>query len=194
MPSPWPATPSTPAHRSAYADAVRKSFWLDTLPERDPHDPLDGPVDTDLCIDGGGYTGLWAALYAKALDPDRDVVVLEATRCGAGASGRNGGFFQSSLTHGIGNGMSRFPDEVERLERLGMENFDSLAADVERLGVDAELERTGDLIVALEERELVDLVEEASLLGGFGHEAELLDGQGVRAEVASPTYLGALWT
>ena len=194
MPSPWPATPPTPAHRSAYADATRKSFWLDTLPDRDPHAPLDGALDADLCVVGGGFTGLWAALYAKALDPAREVVVLEATRCGAGASGRNGGFVQSSLTHGLGNGLSRFPDELEQLERLGLENFHALAADIERLGIDAEFEATGDLIVALDTRELADLEEEADLSRRFGHEAELLDAERTRAQVSSPMYAGSLWT
>ena len=173
---------------------MRRSFWIDTLPERDPHAPLDGALDADLCIVGGGYTGLWAAAYAKSLDPDRDVVLLEATRCGAGASGRNGGFLQSSLTHGIGNGLSRFPDEIEQLERLGLENFRALAGDLERLAIDAELEPTGDLIVALEPRELADLEEEAELLRRFGHDAELLDREQIRAEVNSPMYLGGLWT
>ena len=194
MPSPWPQTPPTPAQRSAYADAVPKPFWLDTLPERELHAPLDGRVDADLCIVGGGYTGLWAALYAKELDPARDVVVLEATRCGAGASGRNGGFLQSSLTHGIGNGLARFPDELAQLERLGLENFHALAADVERLGIDAELQSAGDLIVALEPRELEDLEDEAALARRFGYHADLLDAVQVRAEVNSPTYLGGLWT
>ena len=173
---------------------MRRSFWLDTLPERDPHAPLDGALDADLCIVGGGYTGLWAAAYAKSLDPDRDVVLLEATRCGAGASGRNGGFLQSSLTHGIGNGLSRFPDEIEQLERLGLENFRALAGDLERLAIDVELELTGDLIVALEPRELADLEEEAELLRRFGHDADLLDREQIRAEVNSPMYLGGLWT
>jgi glycine/D-amino acid oxidase-like deaminating enzyme len=122
------------------------------------------------------------------------VVVLEATRCGAGASGRNGGFVQSSLTHGIGNGLSRFPDELEQLERLGLENFHALAADLNELGVDAEFEATGDLIVALEPRELADLEEEADLTRRFGHEAELLDADQTRAAVNSPLYLGSLCT
>ncbi|MGH2884006.1 MAG: NAD(P)/FAD-dependent oxidoreductase, partial [Solirubrobacteraceae bacterium] len=194
MPSPWPQSTPSPAHKVAYADAVRRSFWLDTLPARDPHAPLDGQAEADLCIVGGGYTGLWAALYAKALDPAREVVLLEATRCGAGASGRNGGFLQSSLTHGIGNGLSRFPDELVQLERLWLENFRALAEDLERLAIDAEFEPAGDLIVALEPRELADLDEEAALLWRFGHDAELLDRERVRAEVNSPTYVGGLWT
>ena len=120
-------------------------------------------------------------------------MLLEATRCGAGASGRNGGFVQCSLTHGIGNGLARFPDELEQLERLGRENFDALAGDIEELGIDAEFETAGDVIVALEPRELADLEEEAELMRRFGHDAELLDADRVRAEVNSPTYLGGLW-
>ena len=193
MPSPWPQSAPTPAHRSAFADAIPRSFWLDTLPGREPHAPLDEVLDADLCIAGGGYTGLWAALYAKQLDPARDVVLLEATRCGTGASGRNGGFVQCSLTHGTSNGLARFPDELEQLERLGRENFDALAGDIEELGIDAELETAGDVIVALEPRELADLLDEAELMRRFGYDAELLDADRVRAEINSPTYLGGLW-
>ena len=193
MPSPRPQSPPTPAHRSAYANAVTRSFWLDTLPEREPHEPLVEVLDADLCIVGGGYTGLWAALYAKALDPAREVVLLEATRCGSGASGRNGGFVQCSLTHGTGNGLSRFPDEIDQLERLGRENFDGLARDVDAFEIDAELESAGDVIVALEPHELEDLEEEAELMGRFGYEAELLDRDAMRAQVSSPTYLAGLW-
>lgn len=115
MPSPWPQTEPSSAHRAAYADAEPRSYWLASLPERAPHEPLTESTDADLCIIGGGYTGLWAALAAKAENPGRDVLVLEATRCGHGASGRNGGFLEASLTHGLANGLTRFPDEIDEL-------------------------------------------------------------------------------
>jgi glycine/D-amino acid oxidase-like deaminating enzyme len=194
VPSPWPAAPPTKAHRAAFADALPRSFWLDTLPEREPHPPLERATDADLCIVGGGYTGLWAALYAKQLDPARDVVLLEATRCGNGASGRNGGFVQSSLTHGTRNGLTRFPNEIDRLERLGRENYDGLVRDLRDLSIDAELEQAGDLVVALEPREIPDLADEAELLSRFGYETELLDAEGTRTQIDSPLFLGALWT
>jgi glycine/D-amino acid oxidase-like deaminating enzyme len=64
---------------------------------------------------GGGrrVTGRWATLLAA--ERGADVVLLEADRCSAGASGRNGGFLEASLTHGLENGLSRWPDEIDRL-------------------------------------------------------------------------------
>ena len=136
---------------------------------------------------------MWAALYAKTLDPGREVVVLEATRCGGGASGRNGGFLQSSLTHGTRNGLTRFPREIDLLERLGRENFDGLSHDLRQLNIDAEFEAAGDLAVALEPREIADLADEAELLWRYGYQAEVLDREATREQVNSPLFLGAVF-
>ena len=53
--------------------------------------PLSGTHTTDVCIVGGGYTGLWTALRIQKLDPSVSVTIVEARYCGSGASGRNGG-------------------------------------------------------------------------------------------------------
>jgi len=193
LPYPWPQTEPSSAHRAAYADAEPRSYWLASLPERAPHEPLTESTDADLCIIGGGYTGLWAALAAKAENPGRDVLVLEASRCGHGASGRNGGFLEASLTHGLANGLARFPDEIDELERLATENFDGLRDDLGRHGIDCDYETPGVLAVALEPRELDDLREEAELARRHGGDVELLDAEATRAQVNSPTYLGGLW-
>ena len=193
MSRPWPTTPPTAAERAAYADARTTSFWLDDLPARDAGAPLAGVQDADLCIVGGGFTGLWAALHAKRDDPARDVVVLEADRVGAGASGRNGGFMVASLTHGIGNGLARFPDEMPTLERLALENFAGIKADLVAHGIDAQLEETGELGVLLEPHEVAAAAEEAAQLRAYGHAVEVLDAEAMRAEVHSPTYLGGVW-
>jgi glycine/D-amino acid oxidase-like deaminating enzyme len=191
--SPWPTGSPTSAQRAAYADAAQRPYWVDTLPAREPHAPLEQATDCDLCIVGGGYTGLWAALYAKELDPAREVVLLEATRCGAGASSRNGGFLNYSLTHGIENGRARFAHELATLERLGTDNYEQLLADLERHGVDAELELTGELDVAVCPHQVAGLEEAAQALHDFGQRAELLTREAVRAEVHSPLYLAGLW-
>ena len=193
LPSPWPQTEPSAAHRAAYADAEPRPFWLTSLPERAPHEPLTEATDADLCIIGGGYTGLWAALAAKTADPGRDVIVLEATRCGNGASGRNGGFLEASLTHGPANGLSRFADEMDDLERLGAENFDGLHSDLTAHAIECEYEATGVLSVALVPHEVSGLQEEVALARRFGHHAEVLDADAVRAQVNSPMYLGGVW-
>mgnify|MGYP000395068721 FL=1 len=54
-----------------------------------PFPPLRGEVQADVCIVGGGYTGLSAALHFAELG--YEVALLEAHRVGFGASGRNGG-------------------------------------------------------------------------------------------------------
>ncbi len=150
-------------------------------------------TDADLCIVGGGFTGLWAALQAKADDPARDVVLLEAETAGFGASGRNGGFAVASLTHGIDNGLARFAEEMPVLERLGLENFAGLRADLERHGIDCDFEPTGELLALTDAYQEPWLEEEAESLRRFGHEVTVLDGPAMRAEIASPTYVGGVW-
>src|SRR5215204_2829487 len=75
--------------------AQTRSLWLQEALALEPAalevKPLDGAHKTDVCIGGGGYTGLWTALRIKELDPSVDVMILEADICGGGASGRNGG-------------------------------------------------------------------------------------------------------
>lgn len=193
MSAPWPQRPPNAAERAAYADATVRSFWLDSLQARDPAPRLQEHVDADLCIVGGGYTGLWTALHAARDDPQRRIVLLEAGRCGEGASGRNGGFLDASLTHGLANGLAHFPEEMQTLERLGQENFEGLAADLQRLSIDAEFETTGFLEVAMEPHELAGLQEGAALAREYGGEATVLSAEEIQAEVHSPLYLGAVW-
>jgi glycine/D-amino acid oxidase-like deaminating enzyme len=195
MPSPWPTSPPTEAHRSAYRGSALAPYWVDTVPARASHPSLQGPANRcDLAIVGGGFTGLWAALYAKEQDSSRQVTLLEATRCGDGASTRNGGFLAASLTHGLSNGLARFPGEMATLERLGMESFHALAADLEHYGIDAEYELSGELDVAVDPELAGELAAEADLARSYGHDVELLDRAAIQVEVSSPSYEAALWT
>ena len=55
--------------------------------------------------------------------------------CGFGASTRNGGFADVSLTHGVLNGLAHWPDDFDTLERLGRDNLDNLLATVDRYAI-----------------------------------------------------------
>ncbi|WP_119729313.1 NAD(P)/FAD-dependent oxidoreductase [Thermomonospora amylolytica] len=175
------------------AEAEPVPYWLTDPARPEPEPALVGPVTCDLAVVGGGYSGLWTALMAKERDPSLDVVVLEAGRIGGAASGRNGGFCSASLTHGLGNGLERWPGEIAALERLGRDNLDGIERTLARYGIDAEFERTGELDVATAPWQLDDLAELAEAARGLGQDMTLLDADQVRAEVDSPTYVGGLW-
>ncbi|MGA9375938.1 MAG: FAD-dependent oxidoreductase [Mycobacterium sp.] len=161
-------------------------MWLD-IPRPD-YAQLTGTVSCDLVVVGGGYTGLWAALHAAERNPDQKIVLIEANRIGWAASGRNGGFVDASLTHGSGNGKSRWAEEFETLEAMGLQNLDGMAADIDRLGLDVQWQRTGMLSVATEAHQIDWLVESAAAGEGI-----FLDQTQVREEVASPTYRAGLF-
>src|SRR5829696_5009770 len=172
-----------------WEDATPAPFWLDRPgPERRP--PLEGLVEADLVVVGGGLTGLWTALLAA--EAGRSVVLLEAQRLAFGASGRNGGFCAASLTHGLGNGLARWRDEMPVLERLGRENLAAIGATIARHGIDCGWEETGTIDVATAAHELPWLEEYGAELRRFGWPAEVLDADAVRAEVHSPAYLGGV--
>ncbi|MET0800989.1 MAG: FAD-dependent oxidoreductase [Actinomycetota bacterium] len=118
--------------RATYADASPVPFWLDRPGAPAANAPLEGLARADLAIVGGGFTGLWAAIQAKEERPERDVLLLEQDTIAFGASGRNGGFCDATLTHGLTNGVHRFPDEIETIERLAAESFRGLAHTIER--------------------------------------------------------------
>ena len=188
----------------ALAGARPVPFWLDDPEHRpDALPALAGDEKCDLLVVGGGYSGLWTALIAKERDPGRDVVLVEAKEIGWAASGRNGGFCDASLTHGFANGLARWPDEFTTLERLGHRNLDAIEHAVQRYGIDCDFERTGEIDLATEPHqvaELRDAAEQARRLGldtdgcDAGEETvTYLDGEAVRAEVDSPSFLAGLW-
>ena len=162
-------------------------MWLD-IPRPD-YPGLAGSAECDLLVVGGGYTGLWTALHAIERDPGARVVLIEAERVGWAASGRNGGFVDASLTHGAENGKSRWPEEFDQLERLGLANLDGMAADIEKYDMRVDWQRTGMLAVATESHQ-VPWLREAAEHG----EGRFLDQAEVRAQVNSPTYRGGLFS
>ncbi|MFV8166369.1 NAD(P)/FAD-dependent oxidoreductase [Mycobacterium sp. 134] len=171
------------------ATAVLQPFWLADAPAQRSYPALTrAPSMYDLVVVGGGYTGLWSALLAKQRDPGLRVALLEGQTLGWAASGRNGGFVEASLTHGEENGRNRWPDEIDVIDRLGMENLDAIEKTVGSLGLDCDFERTGSIAVALEPYQAAELAAARQRPGHL-----YLDQQAIRAEVDSPTYLAGMW-
>lgn len=171
------------------------SYWL-----RHPAPGIgDGPLepgsrlDVDVAVVGGGFTGLWTAIALTDTEPGLRVAVLEAETVAFGASGRNGGFCEASLTHGLANGIRHFPDELDVLQREGVANLQGLIAFTREHGIDCDLEETGTLSLAdqpYQAGEMRAWVDEAA---AHGEHLVFLDRDAARAEVHSPLWHAGLY-
>ena len=187
---------SSKRYLDAIADADTFPYWLDDVDEPDSNPTAVHNEDCDLCVVGGGFTGLWTAIIAKQRDAKRDVVLIDAHEIGSGASSRNGGFMDYSLTHGIANAQERFPDEVEILEQLGRENIAEIEKVIREYNIDCDFERNGAIEVASTwhpENYTDELKEDYSILRDLGHDVVWLDREAMNAEVHSPVFTSGLW-
>ncbi len=168
------------------------SFWLrGAMPPAGP--PLDGDAIADVVVVGAGFTGLWTALALTDTDPALRVVVLEAETVAFGASGRNGGFCEASLTHGLANGVRHFPEEIDRLEREGIDNLRELIAFTREHDIDCDLEETGTLTVADQPYQVEEFRAWADEAARYGEHLEFLERDVVQAAIHSPIWHAGLY-
>lgn len=167
-----------------------ESWYAATAEPLPPFEPLRGETKADVCIIGGGFTGLSAALHLA--EAGYDVALVEAHRVGFGASGRNGGQ--------LGSG-----------QRVGQESLEKLVGKDDAFKLWEQAEAAKDLVKSLIERHKIDchlkpgvahtcfsageMAEEhhhaRHLEERYGYgEIEMLDAEAMRALVPSPTYHG----
>jgi len=116
---------------------------------------LQGEIEADICIIGGGYTGLSSAIHLR--DKGYSVALLEAERVGWGASGRNGGHCSTGQRAGQEELESLVGmDHAQKLWQLGLEAVDTVCDLVKRFDIECEL-KTGDLHVAAKPGHVADL-------------------------------------
>jgi glycine/D-amino acid oxidase-like deaminating enzyme len=119
-------------------------WWPEEAGRDDAAPRLTEPVEADVAIVGGGLTGLWTALAVLERKPGARVVVIEATRCGDGASARNGGFL-----HGYWSSLPRLVDLLGAEDALEVaRSADGIVSAVRALDEDVWLEEGGMLLVS----------------------------------------------
>lgn len=182
-----------PSHVNALKDSIYRPVWYDDSGKPDPLPPLGGNATCQLLIVGGGFTGLWAALQAKERMPELDIVLVERTFIGDGASGRNGGFLEATLTHGATNSDYHFPGESQRLHELGEQNLREFLETLDRYQIDAQYEKTGVMTVALDNAVVQELRKKYEAEKAQGGDVVWFDRDAIRREIDSPTYLAGLW-
>lgn len=168
-------------------DGYPRSYYAATARVAPERSPLDGDIAPDVCVVGGGFTGLSAGL--ELARRGHRVVLLEAERIGWGASGRNGGQ--------LVNGLSASLDTVEQRcglagVRVVLDAGQDLRDLIARYDIDCAL-TPGCLFAAMTPNQMRELEHRDKLWRRHGFEKfVLLDGPGVRGYVASDAYLGGM--
>jgi len=143
-----------------------------------------------VCVVGGGYTGLWSALALKAREPSIEVVLVEAETCGAGPSGRNGGFL-----HGYWASLSDLVpllgrEQAVQLARAGEQIIPAVRALREARGEDVWLREAGMLMLSAAPAQdiAIDHAVAAAATAGAADQAVPLDAGDVAARIRSPVF------
>jgi glycine/D-amino acid oxidase-like deaminating enzyme len=191
-----------PRRADPQAGATRNggvSFWYASTALPGRRAPLQGDRTADVCIVGGGFTGLWTAYYLKRDRPDLDVAIVEREFAGYGASGRNGGWLSSSF-NGSRSAMARRhgPEAVVALSRAMQETVDEVLSVCAAEGIEADQLKHGMLAVARnpaqQARLEVDLPEERRWLPDPEGDLVALDAAEVRRRVHVEGALGGAFT
>ncbi|MBC3373296.1 FAD-binding oxidoreductase [Pseudomonas sp. SWRI92] len=172
------------AHAASY-------YAASSLPQPD-HPVLQGELVADVCVVGGGFSGLNTAI--ELAERGMSVVLLEAHKIGWGASGRNGG----QLIRGVGHGLDQFApvvgaDGVRQMKLMGLEAVEIVRQRVERFQIACDL-TWGYCDLANKPDDLQGFAEEAEELRslGYRYETRLLRADEMHSVVGSDRYVGGL--
>jgi gamma-glutamylputrescine oxidase len=179
-------------HTATDTSRHANSYYAASSQPQPDYPALEGQVQVDVCVVGGGFSGLNTAI--ELAERGLRVALLEARKIGWGASGRNGG----QLIRGVGHGLQQFSpaigaDGVRQLKLMGLEAVEIVRQRVERYAIECDL-TWGYCDLANKPRDLESLAEDAQELRalGYRHELQLLQGQEMHTVVGSHQYVGGL--
>ena len=182
------ARANPPVHSAEHAP----SYYAASANLQHDYPALQGDRRADVCIVGGGFSGLNTAI--ELAQKGLSVVLLEAHRIGWGASGRNGG----QLIRGVGHGLEQFApligsDGVREMKLMGLEAVEIVRRRVAQFSIDCDL-TWGYCDLANKPRDLAGFAEDAAELQGLGyrHELRLLQPEQMHEVVGSGRYVGGL--
>ena len=171
------------------------SYYSATIVQESDYPMLQGSVDADVAIIGGGFTGVASAV--ELAERGLNVVLLEQNKIGWGASGRNGGQVTGSLSgdEAMRKQMRQtLGDDVDDfIWQLRWRGHDIIQQRVARYGIACDLKH-GHLHAAMKPAHMAELqasYDEAQRRG-MGDDVTLLDAAAVREHLATGQYCGAL--
>lgn len=179
----------------------RASFWLDSLwregaDDLRPRPALERDLETDVCILGGGLTGLWTAYYLAKAAPSLQVAVIEKEIAGFGASGRNGGWCSALFPQSAGALENRYGFEAARAMRRAMvDTVGEVGRVAAAEGIDCDFERGGTVVFARDRVQLAGARADVAEARRFGVDAVSLWGtERTRERYGVPDAMASVFT
>ncbi|WP_369958503.1 NAD(P)/FAD-dependent oxidoreductase [Pseudomonas benzenivorans] len=171
------------------------SYYSATLNQETAYPTLQDRHRVDVVIIGGGFTGVASAV--ELAERGLKVAVVEAKKIGWGATGRNGGQVTGSLSGDAAmrkqmrNSLGEEVDDF--IWRLRWRGHDIIKNRMARYGIACDLKH-GHLHAAMKPSHMAELEDayEEAVRRGMGAEVRLLDGAGVREQLGSELYCGAI--
>lgn len=167
------------------------SYYAASAGQIPDYPALTGSHKADVCVIGAGFSGISTALHLA--EKGYKVHVVEGSRVGWGASGRNGGQLIGGIS-GEGKMANKAGPGGERLLwDLRWAGHDIIRERVETYDIDCDL-KWGYLDVAFKPRHLRDQLEERENLERyqFPHEYRLLSREETQDIIGTEAYIGAL--
>ena len=168
------------------------SYYAASSAAQPDHRALQEPLAVDVCVVGGGFSGLNTAI--ELAERGFSVALLEGRRIGWGASGRNGG----QLIRGVGHGLDQFTsvigsEGVRTLTLMGLEAVEIVRQRINKYAIQCDL-TWGYCDLANKSRDLEHLKEDAVALQslGYSHEVRILEADQMHTVVGSNQYVGGM--
>lgn len=174
---------SSPTHvNSYYADSANDKVLRPKLTEEQRF---------DVCVIGAGFTGISTAL--SLAERGHKVVVLEGTRIGFGASGRNGGQIVNSFNRDIDYITAQYGEVIgEKMAAMAFSGQALIRQCVAKYNIDCDL-KTGNIFAACNSKQFESLKAKKALWEAHGHEGlTLLSASSIQDHIGSERYVGGL--
>jgi glycine/D-amino acid oxidase-like deaminating enzyme len=169
------------------------SYWQETV-AISPGRPLARDISCDVAVIGGGFSGLSTAYEVKRANPNLEVVLLERTVIGHGASGRNGGFVMPLIGWDLLHVARKLGDQTAgQLYRLMYDAVAHTKRVIAENQIECDLEETGYLFLATCHARMQRLRRELETALQLGLDHEWLEGTALGDHVRSDAFLAGVF-
>jgi len=167
------------------------SYYAASANDKQQRNKLIEHINADVCVIGSGFTGLSSALHLA--EKGYKVVILEGSRIGFGASGRNGGQLVNSYSRDMDFIEKHYGKHVgTEMGKMAFEGASIIRRLIHDYQINCDL-KPGGIFAACNNKQLDEMVSKQELWAKHGHtNTELLSADSIQKHIGTDRYVGGL--